>query len=88
MAPYNITVNAICPGTMFTNMTKSGFGMAANMAGRERDELLAEHIATIPMKRLWTAGDIGAMVAFPASDDAKFTTGAGLNLTRGEQVFF
>ncbi len=88
MAPYNVTVNAICPGTMFTDMTKTGFGMAARMVGREREELLAEHIASIPMKRLGTADDIGAMAAFLASDDAKFTTGASLNLTGGEQVFF
>lgn len=88
LAPYNVTVNAICPGTMFTNMTKTGFGMAAQMVGREREELLAEHIATIPMNRLGTADDIGAMAAFLASDDAKFTTGASLNLTGGEQVFF
>ena len=88
LAAYNITVNAICPGTMFTDMTKTGFGMAAQMVGREREELLAEHIATIPMNRLGTADDIGAMAAFLASDDAKFTTGASLNLTGGEQVFF
>ena len=88
MAPYNVTVNAICPGTMFTDMTKTGFGMAAEMQGRVRDELLAEHIEGIPMKRLGTAEDIGAMAAFLASDDAKFTTGASLNLTGGEQVFF
>ena len=88
LAEYNITVNAICPGTMFTNMTKTGFGAAAADANRDRDELLAEHIETIPMKRLGTAADIGAMAAFLASDDACYTTGASLNLTGGEQVFF
>ena len=88
LAEYNITVNAICPGTMFTNMTKTGFGAAAASANRDRDELLAEHIETIPMKRLGTATDIGAMAAFLASDDACYTTGASLNLTGGEQVFF
>ena len=88
LARYNITVNAVCPGTMFTDMTKTGFGMAAQMQNRDRDEMLAEHIEGIPMKRLGTAEDIGAMAAFLASDDAQFTTGASLNLTGGEQVFF
>lgn len=88
MAPYNVTVNAICPGTMLTDMTRTGFGMAAEMQARPRDEVLGEHIETIPMRRLGTAEDIGAMAAFLASDDAKFTTGASLNLTGGEQVFF
>jgi 3-oxoacyl-[acyl-carrier protein] reductase/sorbitol-6-phosphate 2-dehydrogenase len=88
LAPFNITVNAICPGTMLTDMTRTGFGASAAMLGRDREELLAEHIATIPMKRLGTPDDIGAMVAFLASDDAAFTTGASINLTGGEQVFF
>jgi NAD(P)-dependent dehydrogenase (short-subunit alcohol dehydrogenase family) len=88
LAPFNITVNAICPGTMLTDMTRTGFGASAVMLGRDREELLAEHIATIPMKRLGTPDDIGAMVAFLASDDAAFTTGASINLTGGEQVFF
>jgi NAD(P)-dependent dehydrogenase (short-subunit alcohol dehydrogenase family) len=69
-------------------MTRTGFGAAAAMAGRDRDEMLAEHIETIPMKRLGTPEDIGAMAAFLASDDAAFTTGASINLTGGEQVFF
>ena len=88
LAPYNITVNAICPGTMLTDMTRTGFGAAATMVGRDRDEMLAEHIETIPMKRLGTPEDMGAMAAFLASDDAAFTTGASMNLTGGEQVFF
>jgi 3-oxoacyl-[acyl-carrier protein] reductase/sorbitol-6-phosphate 2-dehydrogenase len=88
LAPSNITVNAICPGTMLTDMTRTGFGAAAANAGRDREELLAEHIATIPMQRLGTPDDIGALAAFLASDDAAFTTGASINLTGGEQVFF
>ena len=88
LAPYHITVNAICPGTMLTDMTRTGFGAAAQTSGRDRDEMLAEHIETIPMKRLGTPEDIGAMAAFLASDDAAFTTGASINLTGGEQVFF
>ena len=89
MAPHSVTVNAICPGTMDTDMTKGGFGMSAEQKKRDRDELIQEHIdADIPMKRLGTPDDVGAMVAFLASDDAAFTTGAGLNLTGGEQIWF
>jgi NAD(P)-dependent dehydrogenase (short-subunit alcohol dehydrogenase family) len=89
MAAHNVTVNAICPGTMDTDMTRGGFGQRAKNEGRDRDQLIQEHIdADIPMKRLGTADDIGAMVAFLASDDAAFTTGAGLNLTGGEQIWF
>lgn len=88
LASSNVLVNAICPGTMNTEMTKRGFGMAAEQAGRDRDELLAEHAEGIPLGRLGSPVDIAAMATFLASDDAAFTTGASLNLTGGEEVFF
>jgi 3-oxoacyl-[acyl-carrier protein] reductase/sorbitol-6-phosphate 2-dehydrogenase len=88
LAEFGVTVNAICPGTMHTDMTKTGFGMAAEQEGRDRDEMITEHAKGIPMGRLGTGDDIGALAAFLASDDAAFTTGASINLTGGEEVFF
>ena len=88
LAAYGVTVNAICPGTMQTDMTRTGFGMAAEQEDRDRDEMIAEHAEGIPMGRLGTGEDIGAMAAFLASEDAAFTTGASINLTGGEEVFF
>jgi acetoacetyl-CoA reductase len=40
------------------------------------------------MGRLGTPEDIGALVAWLASADAGFTTGAAINLTGGEMVSF
>jgi 3-oxoacyl-[acyl-carrier protein] reductase len=87
LAPH-VLVNAICPGTMVTDMMYTGFGEAARTAGRDRDEMIAEHAATIPLGRMGTAEDIGKLAVFLASDDAAFTTGSALNLTGGECVFF
>jgi NAD(P)-dependent dehydrogenase (short-subunit alcohol dehydrogenase family) len=80
-----VTVNCICPGTMLTDMTRTGFGEGAAAAGRDRDELIREHEQTIPLGRLGTALDIGNMAAWIASDEACYTTGATFNLTGGEQ---
>lgn len=88
LAAHGVTVNCICPGTMATDMTRTGFGEAATAAGRDRDEMIEEKAASIPLGRLGTAEDMGAMVAFIASDDAQYTTGAAFNLTGGECVFF
>jgi len=87
LAPWNIQVNAICPGTMLTNMTRTG------MSGYLKDDMtleqkIAEKEETIPMKRLGTADDVGNIVAFLASDECSFTTGAAINLTGGEMVSF
>jgi NAD(P)-dependent dehydrogenase (short-subunit alcohol dehydrogenase family) len=83
-----ITVNAICPGTMVSDMMYTGFGEAAATAGADRDEMIAEKAASIPMKRMGTAEDVGNIALFIASDECSFTTGAQFNLTGGEMVWF
>ncbi len=88
LAPYGVTVNCVCPGTMLTNMTRVGFGEAAAAAGVDVEELLAGKAASIPAGRFGTAEDMGLMCAWIASDDSRFTTGAAFNLTGGESVFF
>jgi NAD(P)-dependent dehydrogenase (short-subunit alcohol dehydrogenase family) len=88
LAPYDVTVNCVCPGTMVTDMMRTGFGEAAQAAGRDVNELIAEKAASIPLRRMGTAEDMGNMVAWIASDEACYTTGAAFNLTGGEQVFF
>ena len=87
LAPWNIQVNAICPGTMMTNMTRTGF-TGGLREGENLDEALGQKGASIPMKRLGTADDVGNMVVFLASDECSFTTGAAINLTGGEMVSF
>jgi 3-oxoacyl-[acyl-carrier protein] reductase/sorbitol-6-phosphate 2-dehydrogenase len=87
LAPWNIQVNAICPGTMLTNMTRTGFSGGLK-DGENLEDALDAKGASIPMKRLGTADDIGNMVVFLASDECSFTTGAAINLTGGEMVSF
>jgi 3-oxoacyl-[acyl-carrier protein] reductase/sorbitol-6-phosphate 2-dehydrogenase len=88
LAPFGVTVNCVCPGTMLTNMTRVGFGEAAAALGADVEKLLADKAASIPAGRLGTAEDMGLMCAWIASDDSRFTTGAAFNLTGGENVFF
>jgi meso-butanediol dehydrogenase/(S,S)-butanediol dehydrogenase/diacetyl reductase len=88
LAKDGITVNAVCPGTMVTDMMYTGFGEAAAAAGVDRDGLIAEKAASIPMGRMGTAEDVGNLVAFIASDECSFTTGGQFNLTGGEMVWF
>jgi NAD(P)-dependent dehydrogenase (short-subunit alcohol dehydrogenase family) len=88
LAPYDITVNAICPGTMVAPMMRYGFEEEAKAAGRDVDEMIAEKAAALPLGRMGTPEDMGAMVAWVASDAAAFTTGASLNVSGGEAVYF
>ena len=88
LAPYGVTVNCVCPGTMLTDMTRVGFGETATALGADVEELLATKAASIPAGRLGTPEDMGLMCAWIASDDSRYTTGAQFNLTGGENVFF
>jgi acetoacetyl-CoA reductase len=68
-AKKGITVNAICPGYIDTEMV-----MAVP------PKVLEGIIATIPVGRLGKAGEIAKMAAFLASDDAAFITGATMTV--------
>jgi NAD(P)-dependent dehydrogenase (short-subunit alcohol dehydrogenase family) len=86
LAP-TVAVNAICPGTMISDMTRGGF-TASLATGDTLEAALARKAATIPFKRLGNPDDVGAMAAWIASDACSFTTGSTFNLTGGEEVFF
>ncbi len=72
MASRNITVNAIAPGFIETDMT----------AGLS-DDLKSAMLAHIPLKRFGRAEDIAAAVRFLASDDAAYITGHVLDVNGG-----
>jgi NAD(P)-dependent dehydrogenase (short-subunit alcohol dehydrogenase family) len=84
----NVTVNCVCPGTIATEMTLAAFGERALQSGLDRDDMLRSAADSFALHRLGTPEDVAAAVCWLASDDASFTTGASLNVTGGEQIFF
>jgi 3-oxoacyl-[acyl-carrier protein] reductase len=72
MASRNITVNAIAPGFIETDMTA---GLV--------DDLKSAMLTQIPLKRFGRAEDIAAAVRFLASDDAGYITGHVLDVNGG-----
>ncbi|MGJ3231012.1 MAG: acetoacetyl-CoA reductase [Oceanicaulis sp.] len=74
-ARKNITVNAICPGYIATEMV-----MAVPETVRE------QIIATIPVGRLGEADEVARCVVFLASDAAGFITGATLSANGGQYM--
>jgi NAD(P)-dependent dehydrogenase (short-subunit alcohol dehydrogenase family) len=93
LAPHGVTANCICPGTMQTAMMTDSEGRPAEEVAASQGVAVSEAFrdyidAHIPVGRLGQPEDMGALVAWLASDEAGFVTGAALNLTGGEQVFF
>jgi len=72
VANKGVTVNTISPGYIGTDMVRA-----------IRPDVLEKIVATIPVKRLGTPEEIGSMVAWLASDDAGFATGADFSLNGG-----
>ncbi len=72
VASRGITVNAVAPGLIETDMTKA-------LAAGTHDEWAAR----IPLKRLGTAADVASAVAFLASDEASYITGQVLAVNGG-----
>jgi 3-oxoacyl-[acyl-carrier protein] reductase len=72
VASRNITVNAVAPGLIETDMTRA-------ITGSARDDWTAR----IPLKRLGTPDDVAAAVCFLVSDEASYITGQVLAVNGG-----
>lgn len=78
LAPRNIRVNAVAPGMTHTPLIDSWLSEQS-----DPDESLATTLAGIPLGRLATTNDIAEVVAFLASDDAAYLTGAVIPVDGG-----
>ena len=73
-APYGITVNAVCPGLVNTEMVQQ------NVA----PERLDAYLASFPVSRICDPSEVAELVAFLASDRAAYITGASLDINGGD----
>lgn len=73
LGPRGIRVNAVCPGLIMTEMLTRGTS----------NERIAELAASVPIGRAGQAEDIARAIAFLASDDAGYITGASLDANGG-----
>jgi acetoacetyl-CoA reductase len=67
-----VTVNTVSPGYIGTEMVRS-----------IRAEVLEKIVGTIPVKRLGTPEEIASIVAWIASEESGFATGADFSLNGG-----
>lgn len=84
LAEYGITVNAVCPGFVKTEMQDREIVWEAKLRGVEDpDAVRREYVDMTPLGRLCTPEDVANVVSFLCSDDSGFMTGQALNVTGG-----
>jgi NAD(P)-dependent dehydrogenase (short-subunit alcohol dehydrogenase family) len=87
LAPYGITVNAVCPGPINTDRLSYWERARAEEQGIPLEEFRAQIVKqagqATPLGRIAEPEDIANMVAFLASDEACFITGQAYNVNGG-----
>lgn len=88
---YQITVNAVCPGYIWTPMWEKmavwfqeNFPALANKSPREIFDARVKSVT--PLRRPQTTEDIAALVAFLASEEAKNISGQAINVDGGARM--
>ena len=74
LGPYGITVNAVCPGMIDTELTR------ASAAPEVLDRLASSY----PIPRLGTALEVADLICFAASERAGYISGASLDINGGD----
>jgi len=86
LAPYKITVNAICPGIVPTPMWEKIDEERGQLFGAKPGQAANAFVNIVPLKRAATAEDIAGAVAFFCSKDADYITGQALNVDGGYEM--
>ena len=73
-APLGITVNAVCPGLVNTEMVQENVS----------PERLEAYLQSFPISRICEPWEVAELVAFLASDRAAYITGASLDINGGD----
>lgn len=78
LAPLNVRVNSVSPGTVVTNMNRSY---------AEDSAFKAKRLQSIPLNRYGEAAEVAATIAFLASDDASFVVGSTIYVDGGQTLW-
>jgi len=87
VATSGITVNAICPGYVDTEMVSRGVERITSRTGRTAEEALDTLKKMSPQNRLVTSEEVAALAWLLASDAGRGINGQGINIDGGSVLF-
>ncbi|MCB1745052.1 MAG: SDR family oxidoreductase [Gammaproteobacteria bacterium] len=83
LAPHGITVNALAPGIVSTDMWTKIDAQRGELRALPKGAAIAERIAAIPLGRAATPADVAGVAEFLVSDAAAYVTGQTINIDGG-----
>ena len=84
LAPRKITVNAVCPGWVDTDMGRSGIVLMGKTMGKNVEEAFSLAAKMAPLGEVLSSPEIAGLVAYLASPEAKNVTGQALVIDGGQ----
>ena len=87
VATKGVTVNAICPGYVDTDMVSRGIEQITKKTGRTSEEALDSLKKMSPQNRLVTPEEVAAVALLLASDEGRGINGQGLNVDGGGVLY-
>jgi meso-butanediol dehydrogenase / (S,S)-butanediol dehydrogenase / diacetyl reductase len=83
LAPYNVRVNAICPGIIGTEMWNQIDSTVTERRGTPKGSYLEETLSRVPLRRQGTSEEVAQAIEFLVSTNAKYITGQSINVCGG-----
>jgi NAD(P)-dependent dehydrogenase (short-subunit alcohol dehydrogenase family) len=87
MATSGVTVNAICPGFVRTDMASEAARNIAQKTGQSEAEATRWLEALSPQKRLMEPGEVAALAVHLATEEARGINGQAINIDGGAVVY-
>jgi len=86
LANRRVTVNAICPGWVETEMAETGMKNGARALGLTYQQFREQALAAVPIGRIIQPEEVAALVKFLASPEAAAITGQTYNICGGQTM--
>jgi len=83
LAARHITVNALCPGWVETDMARAGMEAIAEASGRSFDEVRQRSLRALPIRRMIDPAEVAEYAHFIAGTGGAAVTGQGIDISCG-----